>query len=187
MHVVDLARGGWRLRTAGLPRRSLSRIQEARPDAFLALLTDLDGVCAIAESQVAEMLATKSPRAAFYFSKARGLTLATLRPARTRLIQGSVTHEGCNRSGGRTTTRAPPDPIRSRQWGTISQSNSLLLWPRSWRLLDVWKPKSGCGGGWAMDFFLGRITRRHLDVDWFGGARTCLSSSMFSWAVGGLR
>ena len=22
-------------------------------------------------------------------------------------------------------------------------------------------------GGWAMDFFLGRVTREHLDIDWF--------------------
>ncbi|GIE78619.1 hypothetical protein Aph02nite_45690 [Actinoplanes philippinensis] len=28
--------------------------------------------------------------------------------------------------------------------------------------LEVW-----LRGGWAMDFFLGRVTRPHLDVDWF--------------------
>ncbi len=25
-------------------------------------------------------------------------------------------------------------------------------------------------GGWAMDFFLGRVTRDHVDIDWFAGA-----------------
>lgn len=28
--------------------------------------------------------------------------------------------------------------------------------------IDVW-----LRGGWAMDFFLGRVTRPHRDVDWF--------------------
>jgi hypothetical protein len=32
--------------------------------------------------------------------------------------------------------------------------------------MDVW-----LRGGWAMDFFLGRVTRSHRDVDWFAWSR----------------
>ncbi|MEU8663286.1 nucleotidyltransferase domain-containing protein [Actinoplanes philippinensis] len=31
-------------------------------------------------------------------------------------------------------------------------------------------PEVWLRGGWAMDFFLGRVTRPHLDVDWFAWA-----------------
>lgn len=34
------------------------------------------------------------------------------------------------------------------------------------RRIDVW-----LRGGWAMDFFLGEVSRDHADVDWFAWAR----------------
>lgn len=69
-----------------------------------------------------------------------------------------------------TLAGGPPGALASRQHVTVDHERagrqlqliSDVLAMASENAVEVW-----LRGGWAMDFFLGRVTRDHADVDWF--------------------